>query len=193
MCPTSAIRPITLAEKHGLGDFAEIGPIKIGTAFFDRNRCLPWAMDKPCIVCEENCPVSPKAIYTQECFNTVRDGILTVKKVADNIIEVEQTIVQGNFASGDFYCAIEGEERRKITANTENSLEISPDGQFVKMPAIGDKIKVQVRLQQPFVDIEKCIGCGVCEHECPVSGKKAIRVSAEGETRSTDRKLLLKR
>jgi len=193
MCPTSAIRPITLAEKHGLGDFAEIGPIKIGTAFFDRNRCLPWAMDKPCIVCEENCPVSPKAIYTQECFNTVRDGILTVKKVADNIIEVEQTIVQGNFASGDFYCAIEGEERRKITANTENSLEISPDGQFVKMPAIGDKIKVQVRLQQPFVDIEKCIGCGVCEHECPVSGKKAIRVYAEGETRSTDRKLLLKR
>ena len=193
MCPTSAIRPITLAEKHGLGDFAEAGPIKIGTAFFDRNRCLPWAMDKPCIVCEENCPVSPKAIYTQECFNTVRDGILTVKKVTDNIIEVEQAIVPGNFAGGDYYCALEDGKRRKITANTENSLEISPDGQFVKMPLPGSKIEVQVRLQQPFVDIEKCIGCGVCEHECPVSGKKAIRVSAEGETRSADRKLLLKR
>ena len=193
MCPTSAIRPITLAEKHGLGDFAEVGPIKIGTAFFDRNRCLPWAMDKPCIVCEENCPVSPKAIYTQECFNTVRDGILTVKKVAAHIIEVEQTIVPDKFASGDYYCALEDGKRRKITANNENSLEISPDGQFVKMPAPGDKIEVQVRLQQPFVDIEKCIGCGVCEHECPVSGKKAIRVSAEGETRSADRKLLLKR
>ncbi|MCH7558271.1 MAG: 4Fe-4S binding protein [Planctomycetes bacterium] len=193
MCPTSAIRPITLAEKHGLGEFAEVGPIKIGTAFFDRNRCLPWSMDKPCIVCEENCPVSPKAIYTQECFNTVRDGILTVKKVTDNIIEVEQTIVPGNFAGGDFYFAIEAEERRKITANTENSLEISLGRQFGKMPLPGSKIEVQVRLQQPFVDIEKCIGCGVCEHECPVSGRKAIRVSAEGETRSTDRKLLLKR
>lgn len=193
VCPTSAIRPITLAEKHGLGDFAEIGPIKIGTAFFDRNRCLPWAMDKPCIVCEENCPVSPKAIYTQECFNTVRDGILTTRKVTDNIIEVEQTIVPGNFAGGDYYCALEDGKRRKITANTENSLEISPDGQFEKMPFPGGKIEVQVRLQQPFVDIEKCIGCGVCEHECPVSGKKAIRVSAEGETRSADRKLLLKR
>ena len=193
MCPTSAIRPITLAEKHGLGEFAEVGPIKIGTAFFDRNRCLPWAMDKPCIVCEENCPVSPKAIYTQECFNTVRDGILTVKKVADNIIEVEQTLVPDKFASGDYYCAVEDDKRRKITANNENSLEISFDGQFVKMPVPGGKIEVQVRLQQPFVDIEKCIGCGVCEHECPVSGKKAIRVSAEGETRSADRKLLLKR
>jgi len=193
MCPTSAIRPITLAEKHGLGDFAEAGPIKIGTAFFDRNRCLPWAMDKPCIVCEENCPVSPKAIYTQECFNTVRDGILTVKKVADNIIEVEQAIVSDKFASGDYHCTVESDERRKITANTENSLEISPDGQFVKILVPGGKIEVQVRLQQPFIDIEKCTGCGVCEHECPVSGKKAIIVSAEGETRSTDRKLLLKR
>ncbi|MFH1882181.1 MAG: 4Fe-4S binding protein [Planctomycetota bacterium] len=193
MCPTSAIRPITLAEKHGLGDFAQAGPIKIGTAFFDRNRCLPWAMDKPCIVCEENCPVSPKAIYTQECFNTVRDGILTVKKVTDNIIEVEQAIVSDKFASGDYHCTVESDERRKITANTENSLEISPDGQFVKILVPGGKIEVQVRLQQPFVDIEKCTGCGVCEHECPVSGKKAIRVSAEGETRSTDRKLLLKR
>jgi polyferredoxin len=193
VCPTSAIRPITLAEKHGLDDFAEAGPIKMGTAFIDRNRCLPWAMDKPCIVCEENCPVSPKAIYTQECFNTVRDGILTVKKVTDNIIEVEQVIVPGKFAGGDYYCAVEDGKRRKITANTENSLEISPDGQFVKILVPGSKIEVQVRLQQPFVDIEKCIGCGVCEHECPVSGKKAIRVSAEGETRSADRKLLLKR
>jgi len=193
VCPTSAIRPITLAEKHGLGEFADAGPIKLGTAFFDRNRCLPWAMDKPCIVCEENCPVSPKAIYTQECFNTIRDGILTVKKVTAHIIEVEQTIVPGKFASGDYYCAVEDGKRRKITANNENSLEISPDSQFVKMPVPGGKIEVQVRLQQPFVDIEKCIGCGVCEHECPVSGRKAIRVSAEGETRSADRKLLLKR
>ncbi len=117
---------------------------------------------------------------------------MTVKKVTAHIIEVEQSIVPDKFASGDYYCAVQGEQRRKITANTENSLEISPDGQFVKMPLPGSKIEVQVRLQQPFVDIEKCIGCGVCEHECPVSGRKAIRVSAEGETRSKDRMLLLK-
>jgi ferredoxin len=57
----------------------------------------------------------------------------------------------------------------------------------------GAKIEIQVRLQKPYVDIEKCIGCGICEHECPVSGKKAIRISAVGETRSADRKLLLDR
>ena len=193
VCPTSAVRPITLAEKHGLGEFADAGPIKMGTAFFDRNRCLPWAMDKPCIVCEENCPVSPKAIYTQEYFNTVRDGILTVRKTAGNIVEVEQNLVPDKFASGDYYCVVEGKERRKITANNENSLEIHNEEQFGKIPVPGNIIEVQVRLQRPFVDIEKCIGCGVCEHECPVSGKKAIRVSAEGETRSADKKLLLER
>jgi len=207
VCPTSAIRPITLDEKLGTGGFADVGPIKIGTAFFDKNRCLPWAMDKPCIVCEENCPVSPKAIYTQECFNTVREGILTVKKVDDNIIEVEETVVPGKFATGDYYCAVQGDglpetrknafggpdDRRKIAANTENSIEFPPDEHFEKILAPGSKIEVQVRLQKPYVDIEKCIGCGVCEHECPVSGKKAIRVSAVGETRSPDRKLLLKR
>jgi len=203
VCPTSAIRPITLSEKRGVGEFAEAGPIKIGTAFFDHNRCLPWAMDKPCIVCEENCPVSPKAIYTQECFNTVRNGILTVTKVTDNTIEVEQAIVPGKFATGDYYCAPaaglrsklqgQGDDRRKIVTNSENLIELSPGEQFEKILTAGSKIEVQVRLQQPYVDIEKCIGCGVCEHECPVSGRKAVRVSAEGETRSTDRKLLLKR
>lgn len=191
VCPTSAIRPVTLAEKHGTGEFAEAGPIKLGTAFIDRNRCLPWAMDKPCIVCEENCPVSPKAIYTQEVFNTVRDGILTVKKVSGDTIEtVENNLPPDKFATGDYYCAAAG-ERRKITANTENLIKISPSNKFDKIPPAGSKIGVQVRLQRPYIDIERCIGCGVCEHECPVSGKKAIRVSAEGETRSADRKLLL--
>jgi polyferredoxin len=194
VCPTSAIRPITLSEKLGTDEFAKVGPIKLGTAFFDRGRCLPWAMDKPCIVCEENCPVSPKAIYTQECFNTIRDGVLAVKKATDNTIEtVEENLLLDRFATGDYYCVTKGGERMKIVANTENSIEISPDKQFEKIPAAGSKIEVQVRLQRPYVDIEKCIGCGICEHECPVSGKKAIRVSAEGETRNADRKLLLNR
>jgi len=193
ICPTSAIGPITLAEKLGHEEFAEAGPIKIGTAFVDRNRCLPWAMDKPCIVCEENCPLSPKAIYTREHFETVREGIFTVKKATDSKIEiVENNLLLDKFATGDYYCVVEGAQRRKITANTENSIEVSGPEKFEKIPTQGSKIEIQVRLQRPYVDIEKCIGCGICEHECPVSGKRAIRVSAEGETRSTERTLLLK-
>ncbi len=44
VCPTSAIRPITLDEKLGIGKFADAGPIKLGTAFIDHNRCLPWSI-----------------------------------------------------------------------------------------------------------------------------------------------------
>jgi ferredoxin len=192
LCPTSAIRPISLDEKKGVGEFADVGPIKLGTAFVDRNRCLPWAMDRPCIVCEENCPVSPKAIYTQQFFSTIRDGVLTINKFAGNIIEVHENIMTDKFAGGDYYCTVGG-QRWKITANTENSIEISFDQDIEKIPAAGSKIEVQVRLQRPYVDIERCIGCGICEHECPVSGKKAIMVSAEGESRNANRKILLKR
>jgi len=193
ICTTSAIRPITLSEKLGLSEFAEVGPIRIGTAFVDRSRCLPWAMDKPCIVCQENCPLSPKAIYTQEVFNTVRDGILTVKKISANTLKTVEKIMQSDkFATGDYYCSASNGQMAKITANTENSLKISSDGQFGKNLAQGGKIEVKVRLQRPCVDIEKCTGCGVCEHECPISGKRAVRVSAEGETRSDDRRILLK-
>jgi len=193
ICPTSAIRPITLSEKLGRDEFADAGPIKIGTAFIDHNRCLPWAMDKPCIVCEENCPLSPKAIYTREYFDTIRDGTLTVKEATAKIIEtVENNLSPDKFATGDYYCVAEDGQRRKIVANSKNSIEISGDEKFEKIPTQSSKIEVQVRLQRPYVDIEKCIGCGICEHECPVSGKRAIRVSAEGQTRSTDRTLLLK-
>jgi ferredoxin len=188
ICPTSAIRPITLDEKLGLGEFADKGPIKLGIAFVDRNRCLPWAMDKPCIVCQENCPVSPKAIYTQEDFSTIRDGIMAVKNVKDKTIEVEGAIDAGKFATGDYYVLFDDGERSKIIANTDISIELSEARQVLQ----DGKVSIQVRLQRPCIDMEKCIGCGVCEHECPVSGLRAVRVSAEGETRSSDRRLLLR-
>ena len=64
VCPTGAIRRITVAEKLGKGGYQQAGPVRLGTAFINTNRCLPWANQIPCVVCEEVCPVSPKAIQT---------------------------------------------------------------------------------------------------------------------------------
>jgi ferredoxin len=112
ICPTAAIRPLKLAEKLGKGDFSGKGPVKIGTAYIDRSKCLPWAYGRPCLVCQENCPVSPKAIYTQ--------------------------------------------------------------------PDSDDKT-----LLRPYVDAQKCVGCGICQHECPVGSKGAIIVTPDGQSRES--------
>lgn len=38
-------------------------------------------------------------------------------------------------------------------------------------------------LERPFVNEEKCTGCGLCEHHCPVDGRAAICVERFGEER----------
>jgi polyferredoxin len=65
VCPTGAIWQITPKEKGWIMGATD-HPIRLGTAFYDRGRCLPWAEATDCIVCEEWCPVSPKAIYVEE-------------------------------------------------------------------------------------------------------------------------------
>ncbi|MBF0613252.1 MAG: 4Fe-4S binding protein [Magnetococcales bacterium] len=72
VCPTGAIRAIPVAEKVGHPPHKE--PVRLGTAFFDQGRCLPWAMQTPCIVCEEVCPTSPKAIWYRKVEVTDRQG-----------------------------------------------------------------------------------------------------------------------
>jgi polyferredoxin len=46
-------------------------------------------------------------------------------------------------------------------------------------------------LKQPRVDLELCIGCGICETKCPVVGRPAIYVTSVGESRSEENQLLM--
>jgi NAD-dependent dihydropyrimidine dehydrogenase PreA subunit len=56
-CPVQAIPPLALEEKRNQ---------VIGKAYIDQNRCIAWSDRRPCIVCEEMCPVPDKAIVLQE-------------------------------------------------------------------------------------------------------------------------------
>jgi polyferredoxin len=195
VCPTAAIRPLSLEEKRGRGEFEKAGPVRLGTAFVDRGRCLPWAMDRPCIVCEENCPVSPKAIFTREIYRTIRDGARLVEEVRGYSLRLGGTPLEpGALSGGDFYVRPHGrgsESRRRIVGNDASSLKVESGAQGAKRAfSSARKVWIEVRLKRPFVDPKLCIGCGICEHECPVAGRRAIRVTAENESRNAEHRML---
>jgi len=126
VCPTGAIWEITAKQKGWPTEVADSKPIRLGTAFYDRSRCLPWAMATDCIVCEEWCPTSPKAVY------------LRPAEVVDSSGNVKQ-------------------------------------------------------VKQPYMDPSRCVGCGACEHACPVQDRPAVYVTSVGESRSRTNQILLNR
>jgi polyferredoxin len=112
VCPTGAIRLLKVEEKR---------KTKIGLAVVDKDRCLPFARGEECLVCEEHCPTSRKAIVF---------------------------------------------DRRKMLVESEPK-----------------------EMLQPRVVTDLCIGCGICETRCPVSGISAINIISEGESRTPMRLL----
>jgi len=189
LCPTAAIRSLSIEEKLGLGDYAARGPVRVGAAFVDRTRCLPWVMDRPCLVCQELCPVSPKAIFTRTVFDPIRDGQALPARVGRQGIELGAALATTvNLASGDYYVRPAGQAEsglRRIVG--VSGVRLAVEGEL----EAATQVDIVVRLQRPFVDAARCIGCGMCEHECPVSGLRAIRVSSENESRSAPGRMLI--
>ena len=65
VCPVQAIPPLSLEEKRQQ---------VIGQAYIDEQRCIAWADLKPCIVCEEMCPLPDKAIKLETVDAVTPDG-----------------------------------------------------------------------------------------------------------------------
>ncbi|MBM4288875.1 MAG: 4Fe-4S binding protein [Deltaproteobacteria bacterium] len=194
VCPTAAIRPLSINEKLGLGEFASQGPIRLGTAFVDRNRCLPWVMDRPCLVCHEVCPVSPKAIFIRTIFKDIRGGHSLAARVQGEAVELaEAPLWQVNLASGDYYLGLAGEpESRLRRIIGALGLRLSLEAPLTEeILAAETQVDIRVRLERPYMDPDRCIGCGMCENECPVVGLRAIRVYSENETRAAAGRLLI--
>jgi formate hydrogenlyase subunit 6/NADH:ubiquinone oxidoreductase subunit I len=61
VCPSQAIPAMDLGDKQEW---------KIGRAYFDTTRCIPYVNKEHCLTCEEFCPVPEKAIE-----HYVKDGL----------------------------------------------------------------------------------------------------------------------
>lgn len=68
VCPVQAIPPLSLDQKR-----EQI----IGKAYINQNRCIAWADNQDCIVCEEMCPVPDKAIHLEQAEVPQPDGTTT--------------------------------------------------------------------------------------------------------------------
>jgi MauM/NapG family ferredoxin protein len=70
VCPTEAIRPLSLDEKQHA---------KVGTAYIDRNRCLPWSQDHRCLICDEQCPYNA-IVFKQDAQHHVKLPVVNPRK-----------------------------------------------------------------------------------------------------------------
>lgn len=114
VCPTGAIHEISPAEKGWVKlkeEDKNSNPVKIGMAFIDRGRCLPWGMNNSCIVCEEWCPTSPKSIYLDEADSFKRDG---------EMVHLKRPVVDPALCIGcgacEYACPIEDKPAISITS-----------------------------------------------------------------------------
>jgi len=116
VCPTGAIWEISSKEKGWAASaIQDAKPLRVGTAFYDRGRCLPWAMATDCIVCEEWCPTSPKAVYLKPA--EVEDAEGKVKQVKQPYLDPARCVGCG---ACEYACPVQDRPAVYVTSIGES-------------------------------------------------------------------------
>jgi MauM/NapG family ferredoxin protein len=124
VCPTGAVPRLPLEEKRRT---------VIGLARVDQSRCLPWAHDIPCIVCEEVCPVQHKAIWLEEGEGTDVHG--------ESVTLLRPRVVK-ELCTGcglcEYHCPMGGEAAIRVYSPTDAGGYVGGDPSY-EPPAVDDQ------------------------------------------------------
>ncbi|HVN72024.1 MAG TPA: 4Fe-4S binding protein [Desulfomonilia bacterium] len=116
VCPTKAIRPLSLDEKR----YA-----KVGTASIVKRKCLAWEYGKACLVCVEVCPY----------------GAISLKRVSD--IAVAVPVMEENKCSGcgfcEYYCPVQA--KAAIVVEPMDALRLNEGSYRSKSSQLGISIE----------------------------------------------------
>jgi MauM/NapG family ferredoxin protein len=100
VCPTGAIPKLDLQVKQAT---------VLGVADINRSRCIPYVEGTDCLVCEEHCPVSPKAITYNPIEVMDRQG---------HKVQVKGPVVQPDRCTGcghcEFVCPVGGDAAIRV-------------------------------------------------------------------------------
>lgn len=112
VCPTGAITKIDVNKKKAT---------KIGLAVIDKSICIPWSQNKNCIVCEEHCPVSDKAIKAIEDSSS---GIKLLKPCVDKDLCIGCGICQNK-------CPVSPQKAIKVNPSSAKRFSLRSRGQIL--------------------------------------------------------------
>jgi NAD-dependent dihydropyrimidine dehydrogenase PreA subunit len=230
VCPTAAIEPLFLEKKK---------QVRLGMATFDTSRCIPYALNEPCAVCEEHCPVPDKAIKMRLPGRGHGAGSHGAgghgggqghgrgggrgrrRHEADQAqasagspyaTDADVGVVENPYATDADQAASNGADTKAATSPyaTEADRGANPyatDADESSNPYATEAAEASPgaggggaygagsdayaatggEVLLPYVDYDKCTGCGICEHVCPYKAVPAIRVTSDNESRHPDR------